>query len=113
MKFWLKQYIYLLPSLMLVASFFSVFIDFNYVVVGNILGYSLLTNIVFFFVFYYGDYCVFTRLSPIGLIAINIVDIVGVFILDNFYNFWYVVTIFFVILTLTIILELKKRMAND
>lgn len=112
MKFFIKQYIYLLPIIMLVASFLSAFIEYNYVIAGNVLGYSLLTNLLFFYFFYYGDYCIFTRLAPIGLIAINIVDIIGVFISDKFYNFWYVITIFFVILTLSMIFEIKKRL-ND
>lgn len=113
MKFWIKQYIYLLPIIMLVADLLSLFIDFNYTVMGNILGYSLVTNVLFFYVFYYGNYCWFTRLSPIGLCAINVVNIVGNYISDKFYNFWYVLVIFFVILTTTLILELKKRIEND
>ena len=112
MQFWLKQYVYLLPIVLLVASLLSVFFDYNYVVVGNLVGYSIATNILFLYVFYYGKYCWFTRLSPIGLIMINIVDIVGNYISDKFYNFWYVIAIFSVILTLTIILELDKRIKN-
>lgn len=112
MQFWLKQYVYLLPIVLLVASLLSVFFDYNYVVVGNLVGYSIATNILFFYVFYYGNYCWLTRLSPIGLIMINIVDIVGNYISDKFYKFWYIITIFFVILTLTLILELDKRIKN-
>jgi hypothetical protein len=98
---------------MLVADLLSLFIDFNYTVMGNILGYSLVTNVLFFYVFYYGNYCWFTRLSPIGLCAINVVNIIGNYISDVFYNFWYVLVIFFVILTTTLILELNKRITND
>ena len=112
MQFWLKQYIYLLPIVLLVASLLSEFFDYNYAVLGNLVGYSIATNILFFYVFYYGKYSWFTRLSPIGLITINIVDIVGNYISDKFYNFWYIITIFFVILTLTLILELDKRIKN-
>lgn len=113
MKFYLKQYIYLLPIIMLAADLLSVFIDFNYTLMGNILGYSLITNVLFFYVFYYGNYCWFTRISPIGLCLINLVNIIGNFISDNFYNFWYVIVIFFVILTTSLILEIKKRMKYD
>jgi hypothetical protein len=112
MRFWLKQYIYLLPIIMLVADLLSLFVPFNFTVMGNIVGYSLVTNVLFFLHFYYGDYCWFTRLSPIGLCTINLVNIVGNYISDEFYNFWYVITILFVILTLTLILELDKRTKN-
>lgn len=110
MKFFLKQYIYLLPVLLLGVDFLSLFIDLNYVVVGNMAGYSIVTNIVFIYIFYYGNYCWFTRLAPFGMIAINLVNIIGNYIDDSFYNFWYIVTIFFVILTLTLILEISKRL---
>lgn len=93
---------------MLVVSFLSVFIDLNYVVAGNLIGYSIITNIVFFYIFYYGNYCWFTKLSPIGLILINIVDIIG-FYFPKYYSFWYTIIIFSVILTLTLIFELNKR----
>ncbi len=112
MQFWLKQYVYLLPIVLLVASLLSVFFDYNYVVVGNLVGYSIATNVLFLLHFYYGKYCWFTRLSPIGLIAINIVDIIGNYMEEEFYNFWYVIVIFSVILTLTLILELDKRIKN-
>jgi hypothetical protein len=97
---------------MLVADLFSLYIDFNFTIMGNILGYSLVTNVLFFYVFYYGKYCWFTRLSPIGLMAINLVNIVGNYMEEEFYNFWYVIVIFSVILTLTLILELDKRIKN-
>lgn len=109
MRFFLKQYIYLLPILLLGVDFLSLFIGFNYTVVGNIAGYSILTNLVFIYVFYYGNYCWFTRLAPFGMIAINGVNIIGNYLSDKFYNFWYIVTIFCVILTLTLILEISKR----
>lgn len=109
MRMFLKQTIYLVPIIMLIGTLLSCFIDFNYVIVGNILGCSLLTNTVFFFHFYYGKYCWFTRLSPIGLCIINIVDIIGNYLSNTFYNYWYIIAVFSVILTLSIIFELQKR----
>jgi hypothetical protein len=110
MRFWLKQYIYLLPIILLVVDILSLFIDLNYTVVGNIAGYSIITNIIFIYVFYYGNYCWFTRLAPFGMMAINLVNIIGNYLSDSFYNFWYIITIFCVILTLTLILEFSKRL---
>lgn len=110
MRFFLKQYIYLLPIILLVVDILSLFIDLNYTVVGNIAGYSIITNIIFIYVFYYGNYCWFTRLAPFGMMAINLVNIIGNYLSDSFYNFWYIITIFCVILTLTLILEFSKRL---
>lgn len=109
MKLFIKKYKYLLPILLLGVDFLDLFVDFDYSIMGNLLGYSLATNILFFYVFFYGDYCYFTRLSPIGLCVINIINIVGNFISDKFYNFWFVIAVIFVILTLTIILEIDKK----
>ena len=110
MRFFLKQYIYLLPIILLGVDILSLFIDLNYTVVGNIAGYSIITNIIFIYVFYYGNYCWFTRLAPFGMMAINLVNIIGNYLSDSFYNFWYIITIFCVILTLTLILEFSKRL---
>lgn len=109
MKFWLKQYIFLLPIILLGVDFIDLFVDYNYVIMGNLLGYSLATNVLFFYIFFYGNYCYFTRLAPIGLCLINITNIIGFYMSDKFYNFWYVVSIVFVILTLSLILEINKR----
>ena len=113
MKFWLKQYIYLLPIILLGVDFLSIFVELNYTVAGNIAGYSLVTNILFFYVFYYGNYCWLTRLSPIGLCAINIINIIGNYISDAFYNFWYIIAVLTMTLTFSIIFEITKRTKND
>ena len=113
MKIWLKKYIHLLPILLLGVDFIDLFVDYNYVIMGNLLGYSLATNSLFFLYFYYGNYCWFTRLSPIGLCAINLINIIGNYISNEFYNFWYIIFIIFVIVTLSIILELDKKIRND
>ncbi len=87
----------MLPIFLLVASFFSVFFKYTvyfYVIAGNTVGYSITTNL--FFILYFStnkNNCFITRISPIGLLAINIVDIIGFYFDDNFYNFWYVVTV--------------------
>jgi hypothetical protein len=110
MKFFLKKYMYLLPIILLGVDILSLFVDLNYVVAGNIAGYSIVTNIVFIYIFSYSSYCWLTKLAPIGMTVINLVNIVGNYIDDKFYNFWYVITIFCVLLTLTLILEIDKRL---
>lgn len=112
MEFWLKRYIYLLPITLLGVDIISLFVKLNYIIGGNIAGYSLFTNILFVKEFWYGKYCWFTKLLPFGLIAINIINIIGEYISDKFYNFWYVIFVLFVILTLTIIKELEKKIKN-
>lgn len=107
MKFFLKQTIYLLPIFLIGVSFLSVMFNLNYVVWGNIAGYSLVTDILFFYVFYYGKYCILTRFLPLGMFITNVLNIYGYYNPTN-YAFWYEVSIFSVILSLVIIYELKK-----
>ncbi len=109
MKLFLKQTVFLVPIIMMAVTFMDCFLEYNYVIAGNMIGYSLLGNIVLFYHFYYGKYCWFTKLSPIGLSVINVVDIIGNYVSDKFYNYWYIITVFSVILTLSTIFEIKKR----
>jgi len=86
MRKFLDKYIYLTPIIMLIITLYSNFMSMNYVVVGNIIGYSILTNITLFYIFNYkGVYCWFTRNIPKGLILINLIDIVGNYIDNQFY----------------------------
>lgn len=114
MIFWLKRYAYMLPIIMLVASFVLAFIDLknnqNYVVAGNILGYSLATDILFFLYFSTEKkYCILTRVSPIGLLLMNCVDIIGFYFYENFYNFWYIISINFIVFFLSILFYITKK----
>ncbi len=113
MKHFLKQTIYLLPIFLMGVSFLSVIIpylgfNFDYVVWGNIGGFSLITDVLFFYIFYHGKYCVLTKILPIGLFIINILNIVGVFC-PKYYEAWYETIIFSLILSSVIIYELNKR----
>lgn len=113
MKYFLKQTIYLLPILLMGVSFLSVIIpwfgyDFNYVLWGNIGGFSLITDVLFFYVFYYGNYCIFTRLFPVCLFLVNLVNIWGLYN-SEYYNVWYEIIIFSVTFALLLIYELNRR----
>lgn len=112
MKFFLKQTIYLLPIFLMGVSFLSVIIpwfgyDFDYVLWGNIGGFSLITDVLFFYVFYYGKYCIFTKLFPVCLFLVNLVNIWGLYN-PTPYNIWYEVTIFSLTLSALGIYQLNK-----
>lgn len=111
MKFFLKQTIYLLPILLMAVSFLSVIVpwfgfNFDYTLWGNIGGFSLVTDVLFFYVFRYGNYCAFTKYSPIALFMANLVNILGV-IFPKYYHVWYEIVIFSLILTIILIYEMK------
>jgi hypothetical protein len=74
-----EKYLYLMPLVMVCATLLSNFVEFNYIVVGNILGYSLLTNLIGYTYFnrHRSKHCFFSRNVWIGLVAINVVDIIG------------------------------------
>ena len=110
MKFWLNRYIYLLPLFLLGGDILSLFINLSKAPTGEGIGYSIAVNILFFDRFYYGKFCWFTRLTPFAMTALNIVNIIGFYCPHDFYRFWYVITIFCVLLTLTLILEIDKRL---
>jgi len=93
------------------VSFFSVIVplvgeNFNYVLWGNVGGFSLITNVLFFYVFYYGRYCLLTKLLPIGMFFINLLNIFGVYY-PKYYYLWYEIVVFSLILTAALIFELK------
>lgn len=87
MKRFLDKYIYLSQPIMVLITLLSNFITFDFVVAGNIIGYSVVTNVVFFYLFNYkGSYCWFTRITPKFLLLINLLDIIGRFIEYSYYN---------------------------
>lgn len=114
MKYFLKQTIYLLPIFLMGVSFLSVImpwfgIEFNYVVWGNIGGFSLITDVLFFYVFYYGNYCIFTKYFPLCLFSVNLVNIWG-FYNPTLYNVWYEIIILSVTSTTLLIYQLNKKL---
>ena len=114
MKIWLikhyvKKYIHLAPIILLIITVLSNFIEFNYLVVGNSLGYSIFTNFFLWIHFnFYGDYCWFTRKAPLGLMGMNLVNIIGGYLDYGNYEFIFTISVFSVILILLFIFNLKK-----
>jgi len=78
----------------LVTSFFEITNDAWYFI-GNITGYSILGNLIFIYIFFFTRrYCWFTKLSVLGLLAMNIFDIIaGIFLMENYDLYSYVFTI--------------------
>jgi len=108
-----KQTIFLIPIILLVVSLISAFFEYTnygYIILGNTFGYSLFVNYAFIGIFTLNKkYCLLTRLTPIGLVIINTVDIIGTYINPNFYNFWYVVVTCSLVLLASIIFYINKK----
>ena len=123
MKQIFKNYLYLVPIVMLLATIASNFYDYqyyqlekslDYILLGNCVGYSLMTDAVFLYIFWFNkSYCWDTRLSPFALIIVNLTDILGVFISYPKYQFLFNISICFVAILLSIIFEISKRRNNE
>ena len=76
-----KKYIKHLPTIVIfssvVVSFLSNFIDFNYVLVGNVIGYSILWNLVIIYFLKRLKYCVHTIIAMCNLTVLNIFNILN------------------------------------
>lgn len=112
LKIFLIKTAYLLSYLLMTVSFLAVIfrlcnLPWDWVLWGNIGGYSLITSILFFKDFYFGDYCWTTRHMPIALITTNVVNIIGIF-LPKYYFWWYEVLIFTVFLIASLRIGMKK-----
>lgn len=108
-KYYIKKYIHLVPVIMLIITLVSNFIEINYVVVGNLIGYSILSNFLMWYFFNFtGSYCWFTKKSSLGLILINFIDILGEFIKYSYYTKIFNITVCSVVLLLFVFHKLKK-----
>jgi hypothetical protein len=102
---------------MLLATLFSNYVDYkgvvyNYVVLGNAIGCSIISNLIAFYLFNFkGNYCWFTKNAPIGLILINIVDIIGTHVNYVTYSKIFNIVICAVIITLALVFYIKKRLS--
>lgn len=110
MKKALSKYLNLIPPTMLLVTFISNFIELDYTIWGNLVGYSLLTNVVFIYVFIVANrkYCWFTKLSVISLPLMNVICLLGTTIKYDVYSFWYEVLICAIVFFLSIFLAIKN-----
>lgn len=106
----LRNNIYLVPPIMMGATFLSHIIELNYVIAGNILGYSVLASLPMIYIFWFTKrYCWFTKLSVIALPIMNIVCIVGAFLDYQDYSYIYDLTIISLTVFASIILTIQKK----
>jgi len=87
----LNKYIKRIPTIViftaLAVSFLSNFINFNYVIVGNCIGYSILFNVVFIYFLYRLKYCIHAKLAMVNLTLLNIYNILEGFNLIEYNNY--------------------------
>ena len=104
----MRKYIYTLPLIMVLATLLSKFVVFDFVIIGNILGYSIMTNIIGYLYFNRKNtnYCFFSRNVWYFLIANNVINILGTFVEYEKYLSWS--TIFILSTSLLLFLIHKK-----
>ena len=113
-RHFIKETSFVIPIILLVVSFVSAFFEYDiytYILLGNLGGYSLLTNLSFIGIYTLNKkYCYLTRVAPLGLIVLNIIDIIGFYLDEHFYNFTYVVVSTSLFLSIGLFLDLRKRL---
>lgn len=104
----MSRYSYILPLIMVLATLLSKFVVFDFVIIGNILGYSILTNILGYLWFNrkHTNYCFFSKNVWFFLIANNLINILGTLVQYEKYLTWS--TIFIMSTSLFLFLIHKK-----
>lgn len=96
---------------MIGATFLSHIVEFNYILLGNILGYSLLATLPMIYLFWFTTkkYCWFTKLSVLALPIMNLVCITSIYM--DYYEFSYIydLIIIAIITILSIIFTIQKK----
>lgn len=119
LKYFLGQTVHLLLYFMMGVSFLSIVlpwfgINFNYVTWGNGGGYSIACDIIFIERFSFSKrYCGLTRMLPISMIFINILNIISNEFFHKHYEIygkWYEIIIFSVILMIALVLCINKKL---
>lgn len=114
MKRFISNNIYLVPPIMILATFVSHLIDMDYyvyVIIGNVLGYSFLSSLPMIYIFWFTNkrYCWFTKLSCLALPIMNIVCIVGSFLKYDQYTYIFDLVIITITTALSIIFTIQKK----
>lgn len=107
--------------LMFVVTLFSSFFhlyeyedNFFYIFLSNLCGYSLCTNIFIWLWFNKSrkKFCWFSRNAPIGLIIINVFNILGVFTPYPRYEFFFHIVVCSICFSLYLVFKLMKNEKN-
>ena len=86
--------------LLILCRFLNIYSPiYNYL--GNCIGYSIFTNLFMWSVYANKKYCTSTKVAVIGLIALNILDIIWIaFKVDgSVYDFFTILIVIFIIVT--------------
>jgi hypothetical protein len=101
--------------LLLTISFLLVFFKYNYVIIGNIAGFSLLINPVFWLDVLNKKNKTSIRIAPVFLLFLNTLDIcyVEFNIEEKTYNYFYLSLFFLLILCVILIPKLKAYASHS
>ena len=106
--------IYLLPIIQIIATFLVSFFDlteYQWNFLGNSVGYSILTGLVYVVLFWspFYKFCYFTKLAAVGLLFMAIYNFIGKAFEYKIYEQWFDRIIFTTVLLLVLILNIKKE----
>lgn len=115
-KLFLK-YLYILPIVNLLVTFTVYFTPLDikdWVFIGNLSGYSIITSLVYVGVFCFSKrYCAFTKITSYGLLAISVFNSISCKLITNqeeylIYESMFSKTIIILVLLLTISISIIK-----
>jgi len=110
----------MIPFLMLfitaLSGYFSSYntYSFFYSILGDLVGYSVLTNIVFIFLYFRKSFCSQTKIAVAGLLVMNIISIIFSlsenWVYNKMYDLWLslIILVFIVLNTFNAVKAIKK-----
>lgn len=113
----LMKHVYLIPIVQIIATFVVSFFDltnYQWLFLGNSVGYSILTGIVYVLFFWnpFFKFCYFTKFAAIGLFFMAVYNFIGKTSEYEIYVEWFDKMIFCIVLFLVLILNVKKPCAK-
>lgn len=105
----MKYFVSSLPFIGLIGTLVYTWAEFNYVVAGNALGYSLMTDAFMLYFVFKVRFCVYTKLCVIALTLLNIVCLAGTTISYPTYSKIYDTLIVGICLFACLVIYLMKR----
>jgi len=105
----MRNFISALPFIGLIGTLVYTWAEFNYVVAGNVLGYSLMTDAFMLYFVFKLRFCVYTKLAVISLTLLNLVCLLGTIINYSSYAKLYDTTITGICLFACLVIYLMKR----
>lgn len=108
-----QKYVYLIPIIQIIVTFAVSFFDLTeaiWLYLGNSVGYSVLTGLVYVVYFWnpHFKFCYFTKLSSVGILLMAIYNLIGIALDYDIYTMWFDRIVFAVTLILTFLLPKKN-----